>query len=222
LTQDEAPQNKSWFRNWHLPKYNFCGPFTDIYGQIKAGKGPINKLDQFCFEHDVAYSYDKSKEGRKIYDSKLAEQSENLYRSKETSAKEKFDSFLVSKAMKLKGMLGLGHGKRRRRRGGKRRKMPGKRKFSGKHSINVPQTGDGLFNILKTIANMTNIGTGIVTAYKIIRNMIASKKLDNGSSIKVGGSLYLRKKPRGNGYLLRICKIKRKGGKKRKRSKKRH
>ena len=39
----------------HLQGYNFCGPRTDVMGNLLAGLKPINKLDEACMEHDIAY-----------------------------------------------------------------------------------------------------------------------------------------------------------------------
>lgn len=39
-------------KGWHLPGYNWCGPFTDIE---KAGS-PVNSVDECCRQHDHHYN----------------------------------------------------------------------------------------------------------------------------------------------------------------------
>jgi hypothetical protein len=36
--------------------YYWCGPGTDVYGNIKNGKFPTNALDQACYFHDLDYT----------------------------------------------------------------------------------------------------------------------------------------------------------------------
>ena len=45
------PSCKRKTGGWHLPGYNYCGPFT---GDLT--KEPVNELDGYCKEHDEAYS----------------------------------------------------------------------------------------------------------------------------------------------------------------------
>ena len=35
--------------------YNWCGPGTDIFGNIMQGKMPVNALDEACMDHDLDY-----------------------------------------------------------------------------------------------------------------------------------------------------------------------
>lgn len=37
---------------WHLPGYNYCGPFTNL----RSNKTPTNKIDECCKRHDYDYS----------------------------------------------------------------------------------------------------------------------------------------------------------------------
>lgn len=41
---------------WHLPGYNYCGPFTDINKPLE----PTNKVDECCRTHDEDYSSSKT------------------------------------------------------------------------------------------------------------------------------------------------------------------
>lgn len=38
-----------------LPGYNFCGPGTDVLGNLLKSKDPVNELDQACQIHDMQY-----------------------------------------------------------------------------------------------------------------------------------------------------------------------
>lgn len=46
----------------HLPNYNFCGPFTNLNLRLnpdqtpKEWSMPVNKLDEICMRHDIAYA----------------------------------------------------------------------------------------------------------------------------------------------------------------------
>lgn len=40
----------------HLPGgYQFCGPGTNLKKRLALGQKSINKLDEACREHDIAY-----------------------------------------------------------------------------------------------------------------------------------------------------------------------
>lgn len=49
----EAPTNES--REFHIPKYNFCGPGTQVKARLERGDLGVNELDEACRLHDVEY-----------------------------------------------------------------------------------------------------------------------------------------------------------------------
>ena len=50
----------------HAPGYHFCGPGTKLNDRLKRKERGVNPLDDYCREHDIAYSYngDRSKADR--------------------------------------------------------------------------------------------------------------------------------------------------------------
>lgn len=40
----------------HIPGYQYCGPGTKLEKRMERGDTGINKLDEACREHDVAYT----------------------------------------------------------------------------------------------------------------------------------------------------------------------
>lgn len=55
----------------HLPKYNYCGPFTDVLNSIDMNIHPYNDLDKQCLFHDLSYHIFKNKDRRKKADYNL-------------------------------------------------------------------------------------------------------------------------------------------------------
>jgi hypothetical protein len=45
----------------HIPQYQYCGPSTrldirlDNNDKPKSGEEPINRVDETCYQHDLAY-----------------------------------------------------------------------------------------------------------------------------------------------------------------------
>ncbi|KAK4871911.1 hypothetical protein RN001_016035 [Aquatica leii] len=55
----------------HIPGYNFCGPGTKLTKRLAKGDRGINKLDEACKEHDIAYNNYKNIESRHKADDAL-------------------------------------------------------------------------------------------------------------------------------------------------------
>jgi hypothetical protein len=95
----------------HLPGYNYCGPGTrldirlDNQDQPKPGEIPINKIDQACHIHDVAYK-SKDLQQRHLADIKLIHALNSIPNK---SLRESLASFLIKSAMKGKLMIGAGN-----------------------------------------------------------------------------------------------------------------
>lgn len=54
----------------HLPGYKYCGPGTKLIKRLTRGDKGVNKQDEFCKEHDIAYhksSNLKDRHKRQIY-----------------------------------------------------------------------------------------------------------------------------------------------------------
>lgn len=116
-------------KEWHIPNYNFCGPNTQLEDRLARNSEPINRLDQFCKEHDIFYWKNRNLKSRHGADRILAKQAFGRFKAKDSNLKEKLASLLVAGAMKSKTMLGFGKKKRipkRAARGVVKRKKTGR------------------------------------------------------------------------------------------------
>jgi len=96
----------------HLPGYNFCGPGTDVMGNLLAGRKPINKLDEACMEHDLQYlrigtilNKAKRKEAVQAADAALIEESRRIASGPKSSLQE--DATKVNGVMRAKALSGV-------------------------------------------------------------------------------------------------------------------
>lgn len=95
----------------HLPSYQFCGPGTKLAERLARGDNGINKLDEFCKQHDIAYAKHKDSSERYEADKKLGAEALKRVFSKDANLGERAASLLVSAAMKAKmGLSKLGSG----------------------------------------------------------------------------------------------------------------
>lgn len=95
----------------HLPGYHYCGPGTRLEERLARNDPGINKLDEACKKHDIAYSKHKELSDRHIADRILEDKAWERVKSKDASFKEKSAALLVTGAMKMKRKMGMG-GKR--------------------------------------------------------------------------------------------------------------
>jgi hypothetical protein len=103
----------------HIPGYQYCGPGTKLKQRLARGDPGINKLDQACKQHDIAYSRYKDSESRRKADKELAERAWQRFKAPDASYGEKAASWAVTTAMKAKTKFGGG---RRKKRGVRRSK----------------------------------------------------------------------------------------------------
>lgn len=92
----------------HLPGYNYCGPGTQLEKRLIRGDKGINILDEYCKEHDIAYSRYSSLEDRHKADIKLMKMAKQRELAKDSSVGEKIAAHLVNKAMLGKISTGTG------------------------------------------------------------------------------------------------------------------
>lgn len=105
----------------HLPGgYQFCGPGTKLKQRLARGDPGINKLDQACKEHDIAYSKFSDSANRSVADRLLAEKAWNRVKSGDASVGERAAALAVAAAMKGKTTIGGGRKKRTKRHNRKR------------------------------------------------------------------------------------------------------
>lgn len=97
----------------HIPaglnkKYSYCGPGTKLQQRLKRGDPGINKLDEACKEHDIAYQQSSELGARHLADKILASKASERFRSSDASFGEKAAALGVSTIMKVKTKLGMG------------------------------------------------------------------------------------------------------------------
>lgn len=103
----------------HIPGYQYCGPGTDLEKRLARGDPGINKLDQACKIHDIAYSNLKNSNERYKADKALVSKAWPRVYSKDAKLGERASALLVSGLIGAKmglSKIGLGLKKRRSRR----------------------------------------------------------------------------------------------------------
>ena len=118
----------------HIPGYNFCGPNTKLKERLARGDVGINKLDEACKLHDIAYSNLKGLQEEHEADARLATAAEARINAKDSTWGERAAAWLVSKAMKAKIKVG---GSIRRRGKRKVRKTKSSTKKQSKPKCNT-------------------------------------------------------------------------------------
>lgn len=91
----------------HLPGYQYCGPGTKLRKRLLRGDRGINKLDEACMYHDIAYTNSDLNVRHKA-DLKLLDMAKTRINSKDAKKGEKFASWIVKNAMKAKLKAGAG------------------------------------------------------------------------------------------------------------------
>lgn len=95
----------------HLPGYNYCGPGTNLIKRIERRERGINKLDEYCKNHDLAYSASPSLSDRHLADIELMKMARKRIDAADASLQEKLAAHLVNKAMLVKVASGSGNKK---------------------------------------------------------------------------------------------------------------
>lgn len=95
----------------HIPGYQYCGPGTELEKRLARGDPGINKLDQACKRHDIAYSKLQNSKERREADKVLVSQALPRVYSKDARLGERAAALLVSGLMGAKiglSKIGLG------------------------------------------------------------------------------------------------------------------
>jgi len=92
----------------HLPGYNYCGPGTRLEERLSKNIPGVNKLDDACKSHDIAYSKSNDLSERRQTDKILEDEAWERVKSKDASFREKSAALVVTAAMKAKRKLGMG------------------------------------------------------------------------------------------------------------------
>lgn len=98
----------------HLPGYRYCGPGTKLKERLARNDQGVNKLDEACKEHDIAYSKSKDLSDRHLADKILGDKAWERVKSGDANFKEKSAALLVTGAMKMKRKMGMGYRKRQK------------------------------------------------------------------------------------------------------------
>lgn len=102
----------------HIPGYQYCGPGTKLNERLTRGDPGINKLDQACKIHDIAYSSTNNSGDRREADKALIARALPRVYSSDAKLGERAAALLVSGLMGAKvglSKIGLGLKKRKRR-----------------------------------------------------------------------------------------------------------
>lgn len=91
----------------HLPGYQFCGPGTKLQKRLQKGNRGVNKLDEACMHHDIAY-INSDLNVRHKADLDLLNMAKKRLKSKDAGKGEKVASWIVKNAMKAKLKAGGG------------------------------------------------------------------------------------------------------------------
>ncbi|XP_074034178.1 uncharacterized protein isoform X2 [Leptinotarsa decemlineata] len=92
----------------HLPGYQFCGPGTKLKKRLERGDTGVNPLDEYCKDHDIAYSQSDSLKDRHKADQVLENRAWERVKSKNARFGEKSAAWLATTTMKAKRKLGMG------------------------------------------------------------------------------------------------------------------
>lgn len=83
----------------HMPGYQYCGPGTKLKKRLKRGDPGINKLDEACKRHDIAYEISSRDIDRKKADKMLAKEAWKRVKAADSSLKERAVALAVTGAM---------------------------------------------------------------------------------------------------------------------------
>ena len=87
----------------YVPGYNYCGPGTKLRGQPA-----VNKLDEYCKQHDIFYSKNSDTATRNKADLVLADRAWERVKSLDAGIGERAAAYAIVNAMKAKAKLGMG------------------------------------------------------------------------------------------------------------------
>lgn len=90
----------------HVPGYQFCGPGTRLRERLAAGQKGVNRLDQHCREHDIAYDQSNDKSVRHAADRALQKAAMKRVFARDATLGERATAAAVAATMKLKRKIG--------------------------------------------------------------------------------------------------------------------
>lgn len=177
--------------------------------RLQRGDPGINKLDDACKEHDIAYDKFSDTANRNKADIVLADKAWERVKAGDSSLGERAAAYAVTNAMKLKAKLGAGCGRKKKDGAGlaEKKKKKKKKKCCSAASkkkerviprvIPLPKTGGNVRSILNRFGVASR---SVEPAVKKIQTILEREKQ---RSVKVGKGLYLRPYKNGYGLYLR-------------------
>ena len=88
-------------------KYSYCGPFTKLRSRLDQGYSGVNRLDQACLDHDLAYAASSDVKTRNKADDILANKAAQIVMDSNAPDYEKQDGRLVTGIIAAKSRFGL-------------------------------------------------------------------------------------------------------------------
>lgn len=155
----------------HVPGYRFAGPGTKLEERLSRGERGINKLDDACMDHDIAYANCEDSKSRRKADKILINRAIKRIFSRSATLDERAVALLVSGLMSAKvglSKIGLGLGGKRTH---KKKRRPIKR-----HSKRHTKRRTKRSKVQKSIT-FSKLTRGVKTTIK-------NKKLDGDDAIK--------------------------------------
>lgn len=141
----------------HIPGYQYCGPGTNLEKRLARGDPGVNKLDQACKTHDIAYSKFKNSKDRYKADKTLVTQALPRIYSKDAKLGERAAALLVSGVIGTKmglSKVGLGFKKNKRTTRKKTKNSQRRRRGKAKHRKNVKKTAKRRKNKRKKVKSI--------------------------------------------------------------------
>lgn len=196
----------------HIPGYQYCGPGTNLEKRLARGDPGINKLDQACKDHDIAYSKIASSKDRREADKALIARAFPRVYSRDAKLGERASALLVSGLMGAKvglSKIGLGLKKRGKRRGKRktiksrsRRRVKSKKQNSklrkkarskkGRKSITFAKLVRGVKDKIKKSEFKSSLNDNIKAAIRTAKSLKRNKVVNPPRILKLpkfGGSV---------------------------------
>ncbi len=126
------------------PGYKYLGPGNDLERQLKENIAPVNELDSYAREHDIAYSNFRDTKTRHLYDKKLEDQAWGLVKNSKKPASERVAAYITTNLIKGKRLLGMGLGSQSSSSSSSSRKTKTTKRNGGGASHRRQRVGKGL------------------------------------------------------------------------------
>lgn len=89
----------------HIIGYKYCGPNTNLEQRLACGEVGINKLDEACMEHDIAYAESEDIVLRCVADKLLILRAIRCVYAKDSQIGERFTALFISWLITVKLIL---------------------------------------------------------------------------------------------------------------------